>query len=95
MDPYLHFNAFWASFCMMCILDPYLHFNVHFRLYLTIFNEHLYVIADPDIIISFSCAPMTSVDFERAFSTFDDLLTSKKNHLTERHLKDQMFIQGN
>ena len=29
---------------------------------------------DPNVITSFSCAPMTSVDCERAFSTFKDLL---------------------
>lgn len=50
---------------------------------------------DPYIIASFSCAPMTSVDCERAFSTCKDLLSSKRNCLTEGHLKDQMLIQWN
>lgn len=50
---------------------------------------------DPNIIASFSCAPMTSVDCERAFSTFKELLSIKRNRLTEDHLKDQMLIQWN
>jgi hypothetical protein len=38
---------------------------------------------------------MTSVDCERAFSIFKDLLTNKRNRLTEDHLRDQMIIQWN
>ncbi len=50
---------------------------------------------DPNIIASFSCAPVTSVDCERTFSIFKDLLINKRNRLTEDHLRDQMLIQWN
>ena len=50
---------------------------------------------DPNIIASFRCAPMMSVDCERAFSRFKDLLSTKRARLTEGHLKDQMLIQWN
>ena len=50
---------------------------------------------DPNVIASFRCAPMTSVDCERAFSCFKDLLSTKRARLTEGHLKDQMLIQWN
>eukprot|EP00095_Tigriopus_kingsejongensis_P010969 maker-scaffold270_size230592-snap-gene-1.20 protein:Tk10969 transcript:maker-scaffold270_size230592-snap-gene-1.20-mRNA-1 annotation:"GG19859" len=46
----------------------------------------------PKIITSFAPA-MTSLDCERAFSTFKDLLSSQKNRFTEDHLKDRMLIQ--
>ena len=48
---------------------------------------------DPNVIASFRCTPMTSVDCERAFSRFKDLLSTKRARLTEGHLKDQMLIQ--
>ncbi len=47
---------------------------------------------DLNVIANFSCAPMMSMDCKRAFSTFKDLLSSKRNCLTEAHLKDQMLI---
>ncbi len=47
---------------------------------------------DSNIIASFSCAPMTSVDCERAFSIFKDLLTNKRNRLIGDHLRDQMLF---
>ena len=50
---------------------------------------------DPEVIASLKCAPMTSVDCERAFSRFKDLLSCKRNRLTEGHIKDQMLIQWN
>ena len=50
---------------------------------------------DPNVIASFRCAPMTSVDCERAFSRFKDLLSTKRGRMTEGHLKDQMLIQWN
>ena len=48
---------------------------------------------DPNVIASFRCAP--SVDCERAFSRFKDLLSTKRGRMTEGHLKDQMLIQWN
>ncbi len=48
---------------------------------------------DPNVIANFSFAPMTSMDCEGAFSTFKDLLSNKRNSLTEAHLNDQMLIQ--
>ncbi len=50
---------------------------------------------DPNVLTNFSCAPMMSMDCTGAFSTFNDLLSSKRNCLTEAHLKDQMLIQWN
>eukprot|EP00095_Tigriopus_kingsejongensis_P005598 maker-scaffold620_size123222-snap-gene-0.13 protein:Tk05598 transcript:maker-scaffold620_size123222-snap-gene-0.13-mRNA-1 annotation:"atp-sensitive inward rectifier potassium channel 12" len=47
---------------------------------------------DPNVIACLSCPAMKSVDCERIFSTFKDLLSSQKNLLTERHLKDQLLI---
>lgn len=50
---------------------------------------------EPDVIASFTCAPTTSVDCERVFSLFKDLLSNKRMRLTEEHLRDQMIIQWN
>lgn len=50
---------------------------------------------DPGTIFNFRCAPMTSVDCERAFSRFKDIFLSKRRCLTEGHLKDLMLIQWN
>lgn len=50
---------------------------------------------DPAIITNFSCAPITSVDCERCFSSLKDLLSNKRLRLTENHVKDQMMLQWN
>jgi len=50
---------------------------------------------DPNLIANFRCAPATSVDCERAFSHFKDLLSSKRLRLTESHLRDQMIVSWN
>ncbi len=50
---------------------------------------------DPNVLANFSCAPMMFMDCTGAFTTFNDLLSSKRNCLTEVHLKDQMLIQWN
>jgi len=50
---------------------------------------------EPDVIANFKCAPTTSVDCERVFSMFKDLLSNKRMRLTEEHLRDQMIIQWN
>lgn len=50
---------------------------------------------DPNEIANFRCAPITSVDCERTFSSFKDLLSDKRTRLTEEHLKDHMIIQWN
>lgn len=49
----------------------------------------------PDLIVNFKYAPVTSVDCERVFSSFKDVLSCKRTRLTEQHLKDQMIIQWN
>ena len=48
---------------------------------------------DSNVIANFSCAPMISMDCEGAFSTFKNLLSTKRNCFMEAHLKDQMLIQ--
>lgn len=50
---------------------------------------------DPKTISNFRCAPVTSVDCERAFSRFKDIFSIKRRCLTEEHLKDLMLIQWN
>lgn len=50
---------------------------------------------DPATISNFKFAPVTSVDCERAFSLFKDLISSKRLRMTEEHLRDQMMIQWN
>ncbi len=50
---------------------------------------------DPNVLVSFRCTPMMYVDCERAFNVFKDILGSKRNKLTEEHLKDQMLLQWN
>ena len=57
--------------------------------------EKLQSLKDANVIDNISCGNMTSMDCERAFSTFKDLLSSKRNCLMEAHLKDQMLIQWN
>jgi hypothetical protein len=49
----------------------------------------------PSTVVNFTYAPMVSVDCERAFSHFKDILSSKRRKLTETHLKDIMIIQWN
>lgn len=53
------------------------------------------VILGPRCHCHFSCAPITSVDCERAFSRFNDILFNKRTNLTEKHLRDQMIVQWN
>jgi len=48
---------------------------------------------DPGIIAKFVCAPVTTVDCKRCFSSFKDLLSSKRLHLTEAHICDHMIVQ--
>jgi len=50
---------------------------------------------DPAVLANFACAPITSVDVERFFSSLKDLLSSKRLSLTETHVRDQMMIQWN
>ncbi len=47
---------------------------------------------DPTVIANFLWCPWT---VRGAFSSFKDLFSSKKNCLTEAHLKDQMLIHWN
>ena len=50
---------------------------------------------DPNLPHKYVNAPITSVDCERAFSMFKDILSSKMHRMTETHVKDQMIIQWN
>ena len=50
---------------------------------------------DSNVISNFGCAPMMSIDCKGTFSTFKNLLSTKKNCLMEAHLKEQMLIQWN
>lgn len=50
---------------------------------------------NPVNMANFANAPLTSVDCERAFSKFKDLLSSKRQCFTEEHLKHQMILQWN
>lgn len=50
---------------------------------------------DPAVLSNFSCAPITSVDVERCFSSLKDLLSFKRLRLTESHVRDQIMLQWN
>lgn len=50
---------------------------------------------DPAILANFACAPITSVDVERFFSSMKDLLSCKRLSMTETHIRDQMIVQWN
>ena len=53
------------------------------------------VTESPGVIANFKNAPLVSVDCERSFSKFNDLLSNKRMKFTEEHLRDQMIIQWN
>ena len=52
-------------------------------------------IGDPNLPALLANAPVTSLDCERVFSHFNDLLGVKRRKMTEEHLKDHMMVQWN
>jgi hypothetical protein len=55
--------------------------------------EDLY--QDPTILSCFKYAPITSVDVERSFSVFKNMLTDKRPSFTEDKLEMHIFIHFN
>lgn len=55
--------------------------------------EDLY--QDPTILSCFKYAPITSVDVERLFSVFKNMLTDKRHSFTEEKLEMHMIINFN
>lgn len=50
---------------------------------------------DPTILNCFKYAPTTSVDVERSFSVFKNILTDKRHSFTEEKLEMHMIIHFN
>lgn len=47
---------------------------------------------DPNIVAKFKYAPITSVDVERSFSAYKNILTDRRHNLTMEHLEQYLVV---